>query len=196
MSRSQKETREKILQTTWRMLESQRGQGVRLEDIAREAEVSRQAIYLHFGSRAELFIATVRYVDEVLRFPERIQQACAAGNGVLGIQEFTALWGSYIPEIYGLAKALLTLRETDEAAAAAWKDRMDALYQGCLVILQQIAADGHLAPEWTAETAADFYYALHSVETWERLTIERGWSQEHYIEQMQRFISRALLVAG
>ncbi len=32
------------------------------------------------------------------------------------------VWGNYIPEIYGLAKALLIARETDDATAAAWDD--------------------------------------------------------------------------
>src|SRR5262249_50184581 len=139
MSSLQKDTRTRILETTWRLLESRRGQGVRLEDIAQAAGVSRQALYLHFGSRAELFIATVRYVDDVLHLSERIQKVCETNNGIFGLEEYVALWGNYLPEIHGLAKALLALRDTDEAAAAAWADRMEATYQGCLVIMQQLA---------------------------------------------------------
>ncbi len=196
MSSPQKDTRARILETTWRLLESRRGQSVRLEDIAHAAGVSRQAIYLHFGSRADLFIATVHYVDEALHLPERIrgiQQACEEGKGAIGIQEMVAFWGSYLPEIYGLAKALLALRDTDEAAAAAWADRMEATYQACLFVVRQAARDGRLAPGWTPETAAEFIWALLAVEVWERLTLERGWSNEHYIAQMQRTIKSSLL---
>jgi AcrR family transcriptional regulator len=196
MSRGQKDTREHILETTWRLLESHRGQSVRLEDIAHEAGVSRQAVYLHFGSRTELFIATARYVDEVLRLPERIeriQQACSTGGGVAGMREMVAFWGNYIPEIYGLAKALISMQETDEAAAAAWADQMEAFYQGCLLTLEQVAREGLLAPTWTLETAAEFFWAMLSIEIWERLTIERGWSNDQYIERMQWAAERAFL---
>lgn len=198
MSRIQKDTREKILQTTWSLLENQPGQVIRLEDIARAAGVSRQAVYLHFGSRAELFIATARYVDEVHHLAEhiqRIQRACETGGGVAGMKEVVAFWGTYLPEIYKPSKALLALRETDEAAAAAWADRMAGFYQGCFSTIQQVAQEGLLAPAWTVETAAEFLWGLLAVEVWERLTIERGWSQAQYIEHMQRAIARALLRA-
>src|SRR5690242_17691270 len=92
MSSDSIKTRERILQTTWRLVEERRGQGVRLEDIAKAAHVSRQAVYLHFNSRTELFIETVRYIDEVLRLPERIREACAMENGMIGIDAFISLW--------------------------------------------------------------------------------------------------------
>lgn len=174
-------------------MEQSRGQRVRLEDVAREARVSRQAVYLHFHSRTELLIATARYLDERLELPRRIQQACDASNGVLGIEAYVAFWAGYVPEIYGLAKALLVARETDEAAAAAWADRMGALYGGCLFVVQALASQGTLDPSWTIEAAADFFWATLSVPTWETLTRERGWSQDQYRERMQRVIKRALL---
>jgi AcrR family transcriptional regulator len=179
------------------MLERQRGQGVRLEDIAHAAGVSRQALYLHFGSRADLFIATVRHVDAVLGAHERVarmcQEACQPGHAVRGVEELVAFWGTYLPEIYGLVKALLALRDTDEAAAAAWTDRMEEFFQGCHFVVVQLARDEVLAPIWTVETAADFLWALLSTEMWERLTIERRWSQAQYIERMQLAAKRALL---
>ena len=195
--KDQKDTRERLLDATWRLLERQRGQGVRLEDIAHAAGVSRQALYLHFASRADLFIATVRHVDAVLRAHERVarlcQQACEPGKAVLGVEELVAFWGSYLPEIYGLVKALLALRDTDEAAAAAWADRMAEFYQGCHFVVVQLARDAVLAPSWTVETAADFLWALLSTEMWERLTIERRWSHAEYIERMQLTAKRVLL---
>lgn len=185
------DTRERILYIAWRMLEERRGQSVRLEDIAKAAGVSRQAIYLHFGSRSELFIATVRYVDERLGLMEQIRAICEA-EGDIGMAAYISWWANYIPDIYGLAKALLALRETDEAAAAAWNDRMQALYDGCLQIMRTVERAGSLAAGWTAERAADFFWALLSIDTWERLTIDRGWSKEQYIERMQAAANRAL----
>jgi AcrR family transcriptional regulator len=187
------ETRERILLATWKLMEQSRGQGVRLEDVAREAQVSRQAVYLHFHSRTDLLIASARYLDERLELPRRIQQACEAGNGVLGIEAYVAFWAAYLPEIYGLGKALLVARETDDAAAAAWADRMQALYEGCKSVVQMLASQGTLDPAWTIETAADFFWATLSVPTWEDLTRERGWSQEQYRERMEWVIKRALL---
>src|SRR5260221_9615298 len=163
MSRARKDqndTRERLLDATWHLLERQRGQGVRLEDIAHAAGVSRQALYLHFASRADLFIATVRHVDAVLGAHERVarlcQQACEPGQAVLGVKELVAFWGNYLPEIYGLAKALLALRDTDEAAAAAWADRMAEFYQECHFVGVQLGNNGGAAPQLERREAGGF----------------------------------------
>jgi AcrR family transcriptional regulator len=199
MSSHQKDTRERILETTRRLLETRRGESVRLEDIAHATGVSRQAIYLHFHSRADLFVATVRYLDGLLKLPERLERvrrACDTGGGVSGLRELVDFWGRYLPEIYGLAKALLAIRDTDEAAAAAWEDRMAENYQGCVSVVRQLAGEGALSPAWTLESAAEFFWALMSVEVWERLTIERGWSNKQYIDHLQQTIERALLASS
>jgi AcrR family transcriptional regulator len=191
------DTRQRILRATWRLLEERRGQNVRLEDVARAANVSRQAVYLHFGSRTTLFVATARYADESLKLMERIREACDAETGVVAIEAYVRFWADYVPDIYGLAKALIALRETDEAAAAAWDDRMAALREGCLTILRQVNRDGApavpLASPWTVETAADYFCATLAIPTWESLTIERGWSREEYVARVTLAIKRALL---
>jgi AcrR family transcriptional regulator len=191
------DTRERILRATWRLLEERRGQNVRLEDVARAANVSRQAVYLHFGSRTTLFVETARYADESLKLMERIRAVCDAETGVVAIEAYVRFWADYVPDIYGLAKALLALRETDEAAAAAWTDRMAALREGCLTILRQVNRDGEaaipLTPPWTVETAADYFYAALSIPTWESLTIECGWSRDQYVERVTLAVKRTLL---
>jgi AcrR family transcriptional regulator len=174
-------------------MEQRRGQGVRVEDIARAAEVSRQAVYLHFGSRAGLLIATVRYIDESLGLAERLRPVLKRQSGAEILDAYVTFWANYIPDIYGLAKALLAVRETDEAAAAAWADRMSALYQGCADTVQCLVREDSLAPEWTPDEAADFFWTTLSFETWEHLTNERGWSQEQYIRRTQEVLKKALL---
>lgn len=58
MSREISETRTRILKSSLELLEASQGKGVRMTDIAKGAGISRQALYLHFATRAELLIAT------------------------------------------------------------------------------------------------------------------------------------------
>lgn len=193
MSRGQADTRNRILQETRILMEKRRGQGVRLEDIAQASGVSRQAVYLHFGSRSGLMIATARYLDETLGLAARLESVLAAQSGIQGLEEYVKFWANYIPDIYGLAKALMAARETDQAAAAAWKDRMKAVYEGCHQVIRCLQQDNALAPEWTADEAADFMWATLAITTWEDLTIERGWSKGQYIERIEHVLKRVLL---
>ncbi len=178
---------------TVRMLEQHGGRGVRMGDIAKASGISRQAVYLHFGSRAELLDATTKYRDEVLDLDHRLAPSRAAASGVERLALFIEFWGNYIPEIYGVAKALLLAQDTDEAAAAAWKDRMSAMREGCRAAVDALHADGDLAAEWTQASATDMLWTVLSVENWEHLRRDCGWSNQQYVDRIKRLAQRTLL---
>ena len=192
MSSGDPETRQRILRATRELVEQGRGQSVRLEDIAERAGVSRQAIYLHFGSRVGLMVATVQYVDRSAGFFERTQHVRDAESGLAALDLFIAFWADYVPGIFGLAKMLLAARDTDQAAAAAWADRMDGLWNVCHHLTSWIERDGLLASQWTAETAADMLWTVISIQAWESLVVEKGWSKTDYVRRLQRILRRAL----
>jgi AcrR family transcriptional regulator len=171
-------------------MEEKRGRDVKISDIARAAGVSRQAVYLHFASRADLLVATVRYVDEFHHLDERIAEFCAGADGVQVLRSFVDFWGNYIPKIYGLAKALLEVRDSDEAANAAWNDRMAALRDGCHQTIMCLSAEHLLLPEWDINDAVDMFWSMLSIRLWENLVIECGWSSDQYIERMQMALLR------
>jgi AcrR family transcriptional regulator len=193
MSSGDPETRKRILEKTWRLMEKRKGQNVLIRDVARAAGVSRQAVYLHFGSRAGLLIATVRYVDEVNHLNERIQGMNTPANGVEVLEAFIDFWGNYIPEIYGLAKALVAVRDVDKDAAAAWDDRMQVLYQGCRSTIDCLVRDQSLSPEWDPDQAADIFWSMLSISVWENLTVERGWTQDEYTTRMKSALKGMLV---
>ncbi len=192
MSRENLDTRKKILEATARLLLDSKGKGVRMADIAGAAGVSRQAVYLHFASRAELMIATVRYLDDVHGLKARLERFEAETTGIGRLDAFIEFWGNHVQEIYGVAKALMAARETDEAAAAAWKDRMDSVRSGCREVIEALNRDGSLAPEWPPNDAVDLLWTMLSIPTWERLTIECGWPVEKYVKGMQEILKRIL----
>jgi AcrR family transcriptional regulator len=187
------ETRRRILEATRRLMEERRGRGVGMRDVAEAAGISRQAVYLHFGSRAELMVATARYGDRVLGLEERKRRFVAAKGGVESLEAYVEFWCNYIPEIYGVASALLEVRETDEAAAAAWDDRMAAVRESCRETIEALHRDGTLAPEWSLEQATDLLWTMLSIRNWEQLTIERGWTTRQYVGQMQVLTKRAFV---
>ena len=193
MSSQDIETRTRILQASVRLLEAHRGKSVRMGDIAREAGISRQAVYLHFASRAELLEATTQYLDERLGLEKRLARSRAAKSGTERLDAYIEFWGKYIPEIYGVAKALLVAQDTDEAAAAAWDERMQAMRDGCRAAIEVLQADGKLAEEWSAREATDFLWTMLSVRNWEQLTQECGWSSRKYIRRMQAAARRAFV---
>ena len=90
-----------------------------MADVAKAAGISRQALYLHFASRSELLVATTHHVDDVRGLHERNLRWRAADDGLELLESFIEFWGNYLPEIFGLARALLSVRDSEEAAATA-----------------------------------------------------------------------------
>ena len=111
MSSQPTDTRTRILDATVRILEESGGRGVRMGDIAKESGISRQAVYLHFASRTELLVAAIRYTGDKLDVDRRLAPSRAAATGVERLRLYIEFWGNYIPEIYGMAKALMMAQE-------------------------------------------------------------------------------------
>lgn len=185
----------RILEATRKLLLEKLGAGVTMADIAKETGISRQAVYLHFESRPDLLVAAVQYADDLLGLGERFMPVRSARNGVEHLELFIDFWGHYMGEIYGIAKALLASRENDDAASAAWKDRMDSVRGGCGDALMHLERDGSLSGGWSVDEATDLLWTILSIPGWEQLTIERGWSIDKYVEKMQRVARRSFVKA-
>lgn len=195
MSSSDTETRTRILEASISVLKAQAGQGVRMGDIAKAAGISRQAVYLHFTSRADLLTATTHYLDDQLGLERRLARSREASSGIQRLDAYIEFWGNYVPEIYSVAKALLTVQDTDEAAASAWQERMVAMRDGCRAAIEALKADGDLADEWNVKRATDLLWTMLSVRNWEQLTQACGWSHRQYIKWLQ-LLARRSFVSG
>ena len=193
MSRENLDTRTRILEATARILKQQGGRGVRMGDIAKETGISRQAVYLHFPSRTDLLIETTKYTGDLLNVEERLAPSRAAATGLTRLRLYIEFWGNFLPEIYPVAKALLMAQDTDEAAAAAWQDRMVAMKDGCRAAIEALQADGQLADGWTRAKAIDALWTMLLVPNWENLTMECGWSRREYIRRMQLIAERTFV---
>jgi AcrR family transcriptional regulator len=163
-------------------------------DIARETGISRQAVYLHFATRTDLLIAATLYRGDMLGVEDRLAPSRAAKSGVERLRLYIEFWGNFIPEFYGVAKALMMAQDTDDAAAAAWRDRMLAMRDGCRAAIDTLHADGTLAKEWSRPKATDALMAMLQVPNWEYLTIECGWSRKEYIRWINTMARRTFVV--
>jgi len=164
-----------------------------MSDIAKQAGISRQALYLHFPARSGLLIAAARYVDEIKGIDARLLGSRNAATGIDRLNAFIEEWGNYIPEIYGVGKAFIAMKDSDEAVAAAWDDRMQAVRHGCAAAIKALKTDGMLSADYSVKRATDILWTIVSVGNWEQLTIECGWSQKKYVEAVQRLAARSLL---
>lgn len=181
MSSENDPTRIKILKAALGLLEAGQGKAVRMTDIAKAAGISRQAVYLHFESRADLLIETTFYLDRLKDTEARLAASRSASTGIERLDAFITAWGSYIPEIYPMARAMLVLKETDTEAAEAWNKRMMDMREGCEAAITALARDKTLSSDYAPKRATDALWTILSIRNWEHLTLDCGWSQKKYL---------------
>lgn len=195
MSRPKPETRLAILTAARALLEARGYFGVGLEDIAAAAGVSRQAIYLHFGSKSNLLVELAQHVDESQGLPALVGEFRSAPTSLEAMDRLIHVLATYGPRVLRIALVMDGARQSDADALAAWRDRMMSRLGGMRWVIEWIARDGLLAPGWTIEEAAEWWWALSSPPVQELLTEVRGWSAERYEAAMRRSVRAALTTA-
>lgn len=201
------ETKERILKAAWDLLErdesttggqaarSQVRPAVKMADIAKAAGISRQAVYLHYENRADLLVATTRYIDTEKNVDALLEASRTAQTGKERLRAFIPALGNYFPEIYRVMRALMDMAATDAEAAAAVDDRQNAMRHGCEAAIRDLKRDGDLATGLNAKQGTDLLWTLLSVHTWEQLTQTCGWSQKRYIETVTEMAEKMLVAS-
>ncbi|HEV8393078.1 MAG TPA: helix-turn-helix domain-containing protein [Vicinamibacterales bacterium] len=177
-------TRLRILDAALRLVTRQGGAEVTLGEVAREAGVSRQALYLHFADRAALFLAVVRHADDRRGLPAMIRRIQEAPTGEAALREMAAMQARMNPGIWPLARALDSVRRLDDAAERSWQERLSHRLDGCRAIVAQLVREGSLRADLSRDVAADLLWTLSSLRTWEDLVLLRGWSAQQYEQRL------------
>ena len=188
------QSRERILRAAWHLL-LETGPDIRLADVAKRAGLSRQAVYLHFGDRANLLLEVLAWADGELDLPELMTWVRNADSGVEALDRIVEVHAVYSPRIDAAARALEADQHRDEAVAAALRDRLDVRRAAHREVIARIAKEGLLAKGWTIDSATDVFAAVTMLGPWRELTEACRWSAEQYAERMSTFVREAL-VAG
>lgn len=187
------DTRRRILEVT-RDLVVTKGSTLKLSEVATEAGVSRQALYLHFGDRQGLLLALVSHMDEQLDLGASLAHVLAATSGKALLERAMGLNTTFWSAVEPVARVL---RASDDAALqAAWRDRMTFRRGAFLAMVRRLRELGELDPRWTDETAGNMLYALSHLDPWTELTRHLGWDDDAYARTMADVLARALLAGS
>jgi AcrR family transcriptional regulator len=175
------ETRTQILEAARAMFEQHGYYGAGLAAVAKSAGVSRQAIYLHFPSKAELLtelhlhIFATDVVPAVQRHP--VTNAMTAWEAIDATITSNV---EVVARIWRIHEALTMARrqypEVDQTLRPREKERYDEL----LGLGHRLEREGGLPPTIGVGLFADMMWGLLNVGTYYNLVIERGWSLEQY----------------
>lgn len=188
------DTRERILAATWKLMEKSKNLDVRVADIGAAAKVSRQAVYLHFGNRANLLLEAVKHRDRMTA-AGAIAHAAHETAVPGALKAYVEAWFAHIPNIQPVAQLLSSASQTDPEARVAWENRMGLLRGLTLALAERLSKAGELKRGWTVEQAADWIWHCTHLDGWHHLVAERGWNAAEYTRRVSASLERDLLKA-
>jgi len=188
------DARSRLLDTAWQMIAERGDAGITLVDVARRAGLSRQTVYVNFGSRSGLLLAMVEHRDANSPELARLVQARPGVAPATALEGVVRAWFAYVPVVFKVARALSAAGEADADARAAIESRWQRLKAGFLAIASGLQQTGQLAPQWTPQSACDWCYHLTHIDSWQHLVIESGWTPERLAEQTIATLRATLLV--
>jgi AcrR family transcriptional regulator len=193
---STSKTSVRILDAALALIKKRGDARVTMADIAAAAEISRQAVYLHFSDRADLMVALVRRADERRNLAKELERITHAPTGAASLREMAALQARMNPGIWAAARAVDAVRRLDPAAERSWQDRLEHRLSGAKEIIRRLRAENNLRPNLDPKFAADLLWSITSLRTWEDLVLQRGWTAAQYEKQITELLLTSLTRSG
>jgi AcrR family transcriptional regulator len=186
-------TRAAVLSTARRLLEEQGFDGLTMNAVADRAGVTRRAVYLHFGSRAELVSALFDYVADTEGLQRSLQRVWDAPDAAAALDEWAEHVARYHPRLLDVDRAVMLESDRDADAAAHRARVVRNKLAGCRRLIGRLVAEGRLADGWTPGTAADMLFYLDSGELVGGLLRERRWSRRRFAERYAALLRATFL---
>ncbi|MBX3063808.1 MAG: helix-turn-helix transcriptional regulator [Anaerolineae bacterium] len=193
------QTRQQIAEAARQLFSERSYAGATIEAIAESAGVAAETIYAVFGSKQRILnylldialggddspIPMLERQDPQAMFREtdQRQQLGMFARGITGVMDRAAP----IFEIMRMAA------KSEPPIATLLQHLLNERRKNMETVIQHVAANGALREGISNAHAADIVWTLTSAEVFLLLTVERGWSREHYSEWLADSLIRLLL---
>jgi len=195
MSSGRPDTRIAILNAARALFEEQGYHGAGLEAVAKRAGVSRQAIYLHFASKADLLTALHARIYETDVVPALDRYPVwTASTALEGLDALIAVDAEVASKVWRIHEALVVARRHHDEVDETLRPREAERYSELERLGRWLRKEGDLPTHMRVGTFADIMWGLTSLGTFHNLVIERGWSPARFVAWVRQTM-RAQLAA-
>jgi AcrR family transcriptional regulator len=164
-----------------------------MAEIAQAAGISRQAVYIHFGTREALLSALNQYMAQTCGIADELRRIEEAPNGIDALRMSASFQARLYPKVRAVVRALERAQGDDEAAERVYQAQLRSDLAGCKVTVNRLAREQLLRPGLDVPTATDLLWALTSIPLWEELVLQRGWSAKRYERHVAELLIAALI---
>lgn len=165
-----------------------------MAEIAKAAGISRQAVYMHFGTREALLGALNQYMSQTCGIAEELQHIEQSPNGIDALRAAASFQARLYPKVHTVVRALERAQsDNDEAAGRVYQAQLRSDLAGCRQTVERLHREHLLRPGLDTDTASDLLWALTSIPLWEELVLQRGWSAQRYEKHVSDLLISTLV---
>ncbi|MEO5815539.1 MAG: TetR family transcriptional regulator [Gemmatimonadaceae bacterium] len=163
-----------------------------LARVGETAGVTRQSVYLHFGSRAGFLLGLVDYVNNREGFDKAVARVEAATTADAALLQLIELRAASAPRLEPLIAALGAAMSDDAVVADVWKKRQELRWRTFRRLATRMQKENALRSDLSTTDAAALMWSASSFETWRYLVRTRGWSSRKYVTHIHDMITRTV----
>jgi AcrR family transcriptional regulator len=166
-----------------------------VDEVARQAGVSRSTVYLLYGSRAGLFDALARYLRDEAGFEDLIV-ASRLPDAMANLRKSQRAAVRMYARLPDLARALFTLAAIDPDAVAAVAAIEDGRRPGMVRLAEALAAQGYLREGVEVAEATDILTVITSFQSFDELFTGSGLAAETVADRLIAMAERSICRPG
>jgi AcrR family transcriptional regulator len=186
------DTRLTIVEATRTLLEATGYPDISLDEIARTAGVSRQTIYVQFGSKSGVLQAVAEQIEHSALdqlIPTLLQASSPVEALRMGLERVV----SFYEHDAQVLRNLHAQTVYDANYATVWRDKQQEIWRNTRRLVEWLDREGSLAAVWNVEEATDWLWAAMSFESYNQLVGERGWTAEQFVRRIMQLVEKTLL---
>ena len=186
------ETRRRILDALYARLRETPAQPVSIDQVARDARVSRSTVYLIFGSRGGLFDALGADLLQPAGFQE-VVEAVAHPDAREHLRRGLRAGAEWFAAHRDVARALYSMTLLDPEAMGGAVQRWEENRAGGMEYLaRRLAEQDLLRPDVTTKEATDLLWLLASFDSFDQLYTGRGLPVDDVVRVLITTAERSL----
>ena len=190
-AQASEETRQRIVAAACSLLEHAGYHQVSLDELAQAAGVSRQTIYVQFGSKGGVLQAVAEYIEHA-SLENLMPELLASPTPLAAFRHACERIVAFFAQNAAILRNLQAQTIYDVEFAAFLRSKQNEIWHNTRRSIEWLALEEGHPSGWSIDEATDWLWMLSSFEMYDKLVNERGWSTEQYIRRIMDALAQIL----
>jgi AcrR family transcriptional regulator len=194
-AQSTEDTRRRIIKAARDLIESSGYSNISLDRIADAAGISRQTIYVQFGSKLGVLSAMVDEIDNA-GLQELFSSVRESTDPVELMRRIIPQNIDFMHENARIFRIFRAQAVSDPDFRSVLDERMALRFGNIHRLVQWLHHEGKLAAGWTVDEAAEWLATFTGFHTYDEMVNQRGWTLDHLNARLLETVETVILAPG